>query len=155
MMLCGCSVLILLSLWNLSNSIPTDHRTLCRKIEDAQKISVLLQAEPGSELSSHSVRSATMKFICGAVAVSKFCYLCETVLTVLPLIARLHPGKSNNIRIYWDVIMLLFMVNSAINPVVYALFKSDIKRSLRRMLHRNRWYWPGPNMSHEYIEDEQ
>ena len=96
------------------------------------------QAEPGSEMSSNNRRTATMKFICGAVAVFGFCYLCETLLTVYQLITGLHPGKANNIRMYWDVIALLYIVNSAINPVVYALFKSDIKRSLRRMVHRNR-----------------
>ena len=96
------------------------------------------QAEPGSEMSSNNRRTATMKFICGAVAVFGFCCLCETLLTVYQLITGLHSGKANNIRMYWDVIALLYIVNSAINPVVYALFKSDIKRSLRRMVHRNR-----------------
>ena len=31
---CGCSFWILLSLWNHCDSVPTDHRTLCRKSED-------------------------------------------------------------------------------------------------------------------------
>ena len=95
------------------------------------------QAEPGSEMSSHNRRTATMKFICGAVAVFGFCYLCETIITVYPLITGLYAGKAK-ILTYDHVLMLLFIVNSAINPVVYALFKSDIKRSLKRMVHRNR-----------------
>ena len=101
------------------------------------------QAEPGSEMSSHNRRTSTMKFICGAVAVFEFCYLCETILTVYPLIVGLDPAKAK-ISTYWRVLSLLYIVNSAINPVVYALFKSDIKRSLRRMVHRKRRYWPGP-----------
>ena len=101
------------------------------------------QAEPGSEMSSHNRRTSTMKFICGAVAVFGFCYLCETILTVYPLIGGLGPANAKIIT-YLHVLTLLYIVNSAINPVVYALFKSDIKRSLRRMVHRNRRYWPGP-----------
>ena len=97
------------------------------------------RAEPGSEISSHNRRTATMKFICGAIAVFGFCYLFEIILTVYPLIIGLYAGKSK-MRIYFRVLMLLYIVNSAINPVVYALFKSDIKRSLRRMVHRNRRY---------------
>ena len=97
------------------------------------------QAEPGSEMSSHNRRTSTMKLICGAVAVFGFCYLCETILTVYPLIVGLDPAKAK-ISTYWRVLSLLYIVNSAINPVVYALFKSDIKRSLRRMVHRNGRY---------------
>ena len=78
-----------------------------------------------------------MKFICGAVAVFGFCYLYETIVTVYPLTTGLYAGKAK-IRTYEHVLELLVIVNSAINPVVYALFKSDIKRSLRRMVHRNR-----------------
>ena len=104
------------------------------------------RAEPGSEMSSHNRRTSTMKYICGAVAVFGFCYLFETILTVHTLITGPVTEKSETLR-YHRVLTLLFMVNSAINPVVYALFKSDIKRSLRRMVHRNRRFW-----RHEYIE---
>ena len=104
------------------------------------------RAEPGSEMSSHNRRTDTMKFICGAVAVFEFCYLCETIMTVYPLITGLYAGKAKILR-YGHVLGLFIIVNSAINPVVYALFKSDIKRSLRRMVHRNRRFW-----RHEYIE---
>ena len=96
------------------------------------------RAEPGSEMSSHNRRTATMKFMCGAVAVFGFCYLCETIITVYQLITG--PVKGGIRRKYWRVLTLLYILNSAINPVVYALFKSDIKRSLRRMVHRNRRY---------------
>ena len=95
------------------------------------------QAEPGSEMSSHNRRTSTMKFICGAVAVFGICYLCETLLTAYKLIIRVDPAKEE-ILTYRCLLTLLFIVNSAINPVVYALFKSDINRSLRRMVHRNR-----------------
>ena len=97
------------------------------------------QAEPGSEMSSHNRRTATMKFICGAVAVFGFCYLCETFSTVYTLITGLDPAKAESLA-FRRVLTLLHIVNSAINPVVYALFKNDIKRSLRRMVHRNRRY---------------
>ena len=97
------------------------------------------QAEPGSEMSSRNRRTATMKFICGAVAVFGFCYLCETLLTAYKLITRVDPAKEE-IQTYRSLLTLLFIVNSAINPVVYALFKSDINRSLRRMVHRNTRY---------------
>ena len=93
------------------------------------------RAEPGSEMSSHNRRTATLKFICAAVAVFGFCYLCETILTAYQLITG--PGKRGIRRIYWHVLTLLYIANSAINPVVYALFKRDIKRSLRRMVHHN------------------
>ena len=97
------------------------------------------QAEPGSEMSSQNRRTATMKLICGAVAVFGFCYLCETIFTVHILI--IGPDEAiAEASTYWGVLALLYIVNSAINPVVYALFKSDIKRSLRRMVHRNRRY---------------
>ena len=100
------------------------------------------RAEPGSEMSSHNRRTATLKFICAAVAVFGFCYLCETILTAYQLITG--PGKRGIRRIYWHVLTLLYIANSAINPVVYALFKTDIKRSLRRMVHHNcRRYWSG------------
>ena len=98
------------------------------------------QAEPGSEMSSHNRRTATMKFICGAVAVFGVCYLCEAFLTVYTLITGGHDKARTKTLTYWRVLTLLYIVNSAINPVVYALFKSDIKRSLRRMVHRNRQY---------------
>ena len=101
------------------------------------------QVETGSEMSSHNRRTATMKFICGAVSVFVFCYLCETTVTLYPLITRFDPTKATTIT-FRRLLTLLYIVNSAINPVVYALFKSDIKRSLRRMVHRNRRYWPGP-----------
>ena len=101
------------------------------------------QAEPGSETSSHNRRTAAIKFICGAVF--EFCYLCETTVTLYPLITRFDPTKATTIT-YRRLLTLLYIVNSAINPVVYALFKSDIKRSLRRMVHRNGRYWPGPKL---------
>ena len=111
-----------------------------RRVEiEMRQVRFNRQGEPGSEMSSHNRRTSTMKFICGAVAVFGFCYLCETILTVHTLITGTVTEKSETFR-YRRVLTLLFMVNSAINPVVYALFKSDIKRSLRRMVHRNRRY---------------
>ena len=93
------------------------------------------QAELGSEMFSHDRRTATMKFICAAVAVFEFCYLCEAIFTVYQLITRIDSATGTTAT-YWRLLTLFFIVNSAINPVVYALFKSDIKRSLRRMVHR-------------------
>ena len=78
-----------------------------------------------------------MKFICAAVAVFEFCYLCEAIVTVYQLITRIDSATGTTVT-YWRLLTLFFIVNSAINPVVYALFKSDIKRSLRRMVRRNR-----------------
>ena len=112
------------------------------------------QAEPGSEMSSHNRRTSTMKFICGAVAVFGFCYLCETLLTAYELIIRVDPAKEE-ILTYRCLLTLLVIVNSAINPVVYALFKSDINRSLRRMVHRNRRCWSGPKREPRWWQGEQ
>ena len=100
------------------------------------------QAEPGSEMSSHNRRTSTMKFICGAVAVFGFCYLCETFLTIYRLVLGRDTVGSET-SLYYNILVFVFIVNSAINPVVYALFKSDIKRSLKRMVHRNRRHWLG------------
>ena len=97
-----------------------------------------LQAEPGSEMSSHNRRTDTKKFICGAVAVFVFCYLFETFVTVYTLITGGY-GEGMGLT-FRRASTLLYIVNSVINPVVYALFKSDIKRSLIRMVHRNRQY---------------
>ena len=98
------------------------------------------QAEPGSETSPRNRRTATMKFICGAVAVFEFCYLFESFLTVYTLISGGYDESVGTTHTWWHVLVLVYIVNSAINPVVYALFKSDIKRSLRKMVHRNRRY---------------
>ena len=109
-----------------------------------------LQADPGSKMSSHNRRTSSMKFICGAVAVFGFCYLFETFVKVYTLITGEYgEGMWLTFRL---VSTLLLIVNSAINPVVYALFKSDIKRSLIRMVHRNRQYWPGKRQPHEYVD---
>ena len=108
------------------------------------------QAEPGSEMSSHNRRTSTMKFICGAVAVFGFCYVFEIFITVYTLITGGHDEPMA--LTYRRVATLFYIVNSAINPVVYALFKSDIKRSLRRMVHRNRPYWPGKRQRHECVD---
>ena len=98
------------------------------------------EAEPDSEMSSHNRRTSTMKFICGAIAVFEFCYFFEIIITVYTLITGGHDEAKAKTHTYWRVLTLLLIVNSAMNPVVYALFKSDIKRSLRRMVHRNRRY---------------
>ena len=95
------------------------------------------RAERGSEMSSHNRRTATMKFVCGSVAVFGCCYLCEIIITVYQLSTGLDEARGKTMT-YEHVLALLFIVNSAINPVVYALFKSDITRSLRRMWHCNR-----------------
>ena len=109
-----------------------------------------LLADPGSKMSSHNRRTSSMKFICGAVAVFGFCYLFETFVKVYTLITGEY-GEGMWLT-FRRVSTLLLMVNSAINPVVYALFKSDIKRSLIRMVHRNRQYWPGKRQPHEYVD---
>ena len=72
-------------------------------------------------------------------SVFEFCYLCEIIITVYQLSTGLDEARGKTTT-YEHVLALFFTVNSAINPVVYALFKSDIKRSLRRMVHRNRRY---------------
>ena len=80
-----------------------------------------------------------MKFICAAIAVFEF-YLFEIIIMVYALKTGGHDEVLAKTRTYWRILMFLYFVNSAINPLVYALFKSDIKRSLRRMVHRNRRY---------------
>ena len=104
------------------------------------QVSFNRRAEPGSEMSSHNRRTSTMKCICGAVAVFELCYLFEIIITVYTLITGGHDEAIAKTLAYWRVLALLYILNSAINPVVYALFKSDIKRSLRRMRHCNRRY---------------
>ena len=96
------------------------------------------RAELGSEMSSHNRR---------------FCYVCETILTVYPLTTGLYAEKVK-ILMYGHVLTLLYIVNSAINPVVYALFKSDIKRSLRRMVHRTDSTDLGQSASHEHGDEQ-
>ena len=109
-----------------------------RMIIQMRQVRFNRRAEPDSETSSRNRRTATMKFICGAIAVFVFCYLYKIIITLYTLISGGRDGALDKTLAYWRVLSLLFIVNSAINPVVYALFKSDIKRSLRRMVHRNR-----------------
>ena len=86
--------------------------------------------EHGIEASTQSQETSSVKLVGVAVTVFVICYtseLCHTVFAQLT-------GIKNPQDWYFTYINELFIFfNSAVNPVAYALFKSDIKKSLRSM----------------------
>ena len=77
--------------------------------------------------------NSSAKLVGVAVTVFIICYLYELCYTIHEEI----PGhKKENFVLHFLNNILHFM-NSAVNPVAYAFFKSDIKKSLRSMFHCN------------------
>ena len=77
--------------------------------------------------------NSSAKLVGVAVTVFIICYLYELCYTVHEEI----PGHKNQHLVLLYLNKVLFFVNSAVNPVAYAFFKSDIKKSLRSMFHCN------------------
>ena len=76
--------------------------------------------------------NSSAKLVGVAVAVFIICYVYELCYTISQEIAG---HKLNLVLLYINDV--LYFVNSAVNPVAYAFFKSDIKKSLRSMFHCN------------------
>ena len=76
--------------------------------------------------------TASAKMIGIVVTVFLVCYLFDTVDSVLLLVGPpLSPTAG-------EVITLLKLLNSAVNPVAYALHKREIKKELKRLFCRQR-----------------
>ena len=78
-------------------------------------------------------KKTTGKIFGIAVAAFAVCYLNEVIYTVLYEIDGRSPSKDFSL-----VVTILYLVNSAVNPVAYSLYKSDINKAIRRMLCRGR-----------------
>ena len=75
--------------------------------------------------------SAKLVGVAVTVFVISYLYaLCYTVLEEIP------EHKKQKLVLFYLNYVLIF-VNSSVNPVAYAFFKSDIKKSLRSMFHCN------------------
>ena len=72
-------------------------------------------------------RSSTVRIIGVAVLMFTICFLSELSYTVLHQIT----AKRHNRRFQYAN-NLLYLVNSAINPIAYALFKRDIKKAIKK-----------------------
>ena len=86
--------------------------------------------EHGNEASTQSQESSSAKLVGVAVVVFVICYVNELCYTIL---YQLPDKNTKRNEFFLCVTNLLYVVNSAVNPVAYALFKSDIKKSLRSM----------------------
>ena len=76
--------------------------------------------------------TASAKMIGIVVTVFLVCYLCSTVDSILLLVGSPPPPTAA------EVLILLQLLNSAVNPVAYALHKREIKRELKRLFRRQR-----------------
>ena len=76
--------------------------------------------------------TASAKMIGIVVTVFLVCYLFDAVDSILFLVGLPPPPTAA------EVIMLLRLLNSAVNPVAYALHKREIKRELKRLFCRQR-----------------
>ena len=79
-------------------------------------------------------KNTTVKIFGIAVAAFAVCYLNELVYTVLYQFGE----RTSDSRDVLLILCILYSVNSAINPVAYSLYKSDIKKVIRRVLCRAR-----------------
>ena len=91
--------------------------------------------EHGNEASTQSQESSSAKLVGVAVVVFVICYVNELCYTIL---YQLPDKNTKRNEFFLCVTNLLYVVNSAVNPVAYALFKSDIKKSLRSMFRCSR-----------------
>ena len=78
-------------------------------------------------------KNTTLKIFGIAVASFAVCYLNEVIYTVLYQIGARRPSKDFSL-----VVTILYLVNSAVNPVAYSLYKSDINKAIGRMVCRAR-----------------
>ena len=116
--------------------LATGHMFLIARRHSRQNAALVAQLrfnqriEHGIEASTQSQETSSVKLVGVAVTVFVICYtseLCHTVFAQLT-------GIKNHQDWYFTYINELFIfLNSAVNPVAYALFKSDIKKSLRSM----------------------
>ena len=83
--------------------------------------------------SSQSRETSSVKVVGTSVTAFLICYLYELFYTGF---YELHLEKEPNLFLKFNG--LLYIVNSAANPVAYAFFKSDIKKSLRSMFRCRR-----------------
>ena len=86
-----------------------------------------LQAGPRLPQEAMSAR-----IICILVSVF-IIYICADIFSNVSYILSFEPGF-----VFLDVLSLLMLVNSAINPIAFAFFKKDIKRELTRWFSRIR-----------------
>ena len=91
--------------------------------------------EHSNEASTQSQETSSAKLVGVAVVVFVICYIYELCFTIL---YQLPSKKTKPNEVFSNVSNLLYVVNSAVNPVAYALFKSDIKKSLRSMFRCSR-----------------
>ena len=79
--------------------------------------------------------TSAAKMIAIAVTVFVICYVNELCYTFL---YQLPDRKTQPNEVFFYMMELLYIINSAVNPVVYAFFKKDIKKTLRNMFHCTR-----------------
>ena len=119
--------------------LATGHIFLIVRRHSRQNATVVAQLrfnqriEHGNEASTQSRETSSAKLVGVAVVVFVICYVYELCYTIL---YQLSKKKTNEAFGY--ILELLYVVNSAVNPVAYALFKSDIKKSLRSMFRCSR-----------------
>ena len=88
------------------------------------------------EGSTRKERNSAVKIVGVAVGVFTISYMNELTYSVLYQFLRREPIN----RHYHFANNLLYLVNSSINPVAYAFFKSDIKEVIK-----NKFNWNGGN----------
>ena len=79
--------------------------------------------------------TSSAKMVVVAVLVFVICYVNELCYTFL---YQLPDRKTQPNEVFFYMMELLYIINSAVNPVVYAFFKKDIKETLRNMYHCTR-----------------
>ena len=79
--------------------------------------------------------TSSVKMIVVAVMVFLICYVNEFCYTFLN---QLPDRKTQPNEVFFYIMELLYIIISAVNPVVYAFFKKDIKKNLRNMFHCTR-----------------
>ena len=137
-MIFDCVVFEILALVILS--FATTHIFLITRRHSRQNAALVAQLrfnqriEHGNEASTHSQETSSAKMLGVAVTVFIISYTSELLYTVF---VQLSEEEDQN-RHYLHIKDLLLFLNSAVNPVAYALFKSDIKKSLRSMFRCSR-----------------
>ena len=119
--------------------LATVHIFLIARRHSHQTAVLMAQLRFNPQTIEHSKRlhgqtrvNSSAKLVGVAVAVFIICYVYELSYTISQEITG---HKLNLVLLYINGV--LYFVNSAVNPVAYAFFKSDIKKSLRSMFHCN------------------
>ena len=121
--------------------LATGHMFLIARRHSRQNAALVAQLrfnqriEHGNEASTQSHETSSAKLVGVAVVVFVICYVHELCYTILYQL-RDKKTKPNEALTY--ILHLLFLVNSAVNPVAYAFHKSDIKKSLRSLCRCSR-----------------